>query len=216
MRKFIALAILCAVIFQSCRKENSAISNPQDRTQASIEIDGETLNITYSADNVNQCETYSFVGSAGYYYGVSSLFKMSDKENLQIIFGTLRTDSSSLDEEAFLQLIKAGERSFGSLGAFTSYPALAPDKVEIAFVDKKSQRWCSTEITEFNADNGIHTTINIHQPEGKFVIEEVERVFAEDIEAYRIKGNFKCFVYEVNGKRKKKMNGKFVGVVRIN
>lgn len=208
--------MLLALVMQACKKENSASSvSPVDRPQASIEIDGEQVSVTYNGDQVNNCETYSFAGSAGYYYGVSSIFNIDAKEDLRITFGTLRTDSSSLSEPAFQRLIKRGERRFGSLGAFNSYPGLDSDKVEIAFTDKKSIKWCSTEIKEVLAEHGIEAKVNINQPGGEFFIEDVERVNINGANGFRIKGNFKCFVYEVNGKGKKKMKGKFVGIVKM-
>lgn len=213
MKHFFALAILLTILVPSCRKENSAGLKPEDRTQASIEIDGETVSVAYNGDQVNKCETYSFAGNAGYYYGVSSVFEMSEKQDLQIIFGTTRTSSSHLTEEAFLTLIRRGERAFGSLGAFSSYPRLDSDKVEIAFTDKKSVKWCSTAIAEFPSEHGVETSVSVNQPDGKFVIEEMEKV--DGMNGYRVKGTFKCFVYEVNGKGKKTMNGKFVGIVRM-
>jgi hypothetical protein len=216
MRKITALAVLIAVIFQACRKENSATTKPENRTQASIEIDGETVAASYNGNDVNNCEVYSFIGSAGYYYGVSPVFDMSSNEELRITFGTLLTDSSSLTEQDFLKLVKKGDRTFGSLGAFNSYPALDSNKVEVAFTDKNGQKWCSTEIIEQRVGNDIEATVKVHQPEGKFEVKEVEKVSMESGTGFRLKGNFKCFIYEVNGKRSKKMKGEFTGIVKMN
>jgi hypothetical protein len=114
----------------------------------------------------------------------------------------------------FEELIQPGERHFGSLGAFTTYPERFPDKVEISYTDKRGKRWSSTRITEKRTNDGIETSVKLDQPHGEFILEDAHKIeIAAETEGYRLKGKFECTLYEVNGKAKKKIKGNFLGIV---
>jgi hypothetical protein len=171
--------------------------------QGSVEI---------SSAEQNEHAVYSFLGVSGLYFGCSSTFK-TEKESLELIFGTNKTTNLNYTQEEFEQVIQTGERQFGSLGAFTTFPGMLAGRVEIAYTDKHGRRWCSTRITEKKTDDGIETTVEVQQ-DGIFIMEEAHKFeIAAETEGYRLKGRFECTLYEVNGKAKRKMKGDFTGIV---
>lgn len=210
MRKIVVLFMLAVLILPACKKEKSATgADPEDRAQVSFEIDGEQMEIGYGNDKVNKCSVYSFGGYSGNYFGINSLFELNERVNLEITFGTLKTSNTILSDEEFVTLIAPGKREYGALGSFTSNPQLTPGKVEIAFTDKKSVRWCTSVIKEMDTPYGIETEVEVKQEHSEFKVDEIEKLES----GYRIKGTFNCFIYEVNGKHKKKMKGAFVGII---
>ena len=161
----------------------------------------------------NEHAVYSFLGVSGLYFGCSSSF-MSDNETLEFIIGTNKTTNLKFTLEEFQELIQPGERQFGSLGAFNTFPERFSNKVEIAFTDKKGRTWCSTRITEKKTNHGIETSIKIDQEKSEFFIDDVHKFeIAAEKEGYRLKGRFECTLYEVNGNAKKKIKGDFTGIV---
>jgi len=171
------------------------------------------VNEEISGSEKNEHSVYTFLGVSGLYFGCTSTFK-SDKETLEFIFGTSKTTNQNFTQEEFEELIHTGERHYGSLGAFTSYPERFSDKVEIAYTDKHGRRWCSSRINEKKTRDGIETSVKIDQSDGEFILEDAHKVeIAAETEGYRLKGKFKCTLYEVNGKAKKKIKGDFLGIV---
>lgn len=209
--------MLYALLMATCKKEHSqTLSNEEDEPQVTFNIDGEQIAIAYDGEKANESSVYSFGGYAGNYFGIRSLFQMNEKVHLQITFGTTLTQSTSMTEEVLKQLIAPGKRIYGSLGSFTTHPELKAGKVEIAYTDKKSVRWCSTEITELTTDSGIDIQVNVEQPGSHFNINKIERIKLNDGKiAYRVKGNFDCFIYQVNKKGKKIMKGNFTGLIPL-
>jgi hypothetical protein len=160
----------------------------------------------------NEHSIYTFMGVSGVYFGCSSSFR-TEKETLEFIFGTSKTTNLSFNQEEFEQLIHTGERHFGSLGAFTSFPQLDSNKVEIAYTDKNGRRWCSTRITEKKTTDGVEAAVKI-EGGGEFYLEEAHKIeIAAETEGYRLKGRFECMLYEVNGSAKRKLQGEFTGIV---
>src|SRR5687767_807886 len=127
-----------------------------------------------SGTDQNEHAVYSFLGVSGLYFGCSSSFK-SDNETLQFIIGTSKTTNLKFTREEFEQLICTGERFYGSLGAFNTFPERFPNKVEIAYTDKNGRRWCSTRITEKTTNNGIETMVRIEQSRSEFIIDDVHK-----------------------------------------
>ncbi len=212
MKQFFVLIILL-VVLQGCRKEHSSDAEPEDRYEVAFELDGEKVYMTYSADEANEYSMYMFGGMAGNYFGVGCEFKINERASVTITLGTMLTPSTRLTDPNLLHLVAPGERQYGSLGAFSSYPARDSNRVEIAYTDKQSRRWCSTRMKEKHTHSGIETDVQVKQPQGKFTIEEVEKVMLPAGETgYRVSGYFDCFLYEVNGHAKKRMKGNFVGV----
>ena len=172
--------------------------------------DGSSQDI--SGTEENEHSIYTFMGVSGLYFGCSSTFK-TDKETLEFIFGTSKTTNLTFTREEFEQLIHVGERKFGSLGAFTSYPQRLSDKVEIAYTDKHGRRWCSTRIKEKKTGQGVETTVEIEQ-NGEFYLEDAHKFeIAAETEGYRLKGRFQCTLYEVNGNARRQIKGEFTGIV---
>lgn len=216
MKKTVFLIMLGALFIVSCKKEHSRTVDQKDESLVSFDIDGETVEIIYSGEETNECSTYSFGGYAGTYFGIRSVFEMSNKENMQISFGTVLSQNIKLTENELLQLVAKGERTYGSLGSFTTYPEMKAGKVEIAYTDKKSSRWCSTQITETPTDSGLEVSVNVKQHNSSFIINDVEKIkLNSGKDCFCVKGNFDCFVYEINSKAKKKMKGKFVGYLPL-
>lgn len=161
----------------------------------------------------NEHAVYSFLGVSGLYFGCSSSF-LSDSETLEFIIGTNKTTNLKFTREEFEELIQPGERQFGSLGAFNTFPERFSNKVEIAFTDKKGKMWCTTRITEKKTNHGIETSIKIDQEKSEFYIDDVHKFeIAAEKEGYRLKGRFECTLYEVNGNAKKRIKGDFTGIV---
>lgn len=161
----------------------------------------------------NEHAVYSFMGVSGVYFGCISTFK-TKSESLQFILGTNLTTNLAFTQQEFEELIQPGSRDFGSLGAFTSYPERKPGKVEIAYTDKHGRRWCSTRITEKKNGHTTETSVKIEQSQATFVIEDAHKFeLSADTEGYRVKGQFSCTLYEVNGDAKKKIKGNFTAVV---
>ena len=165
------------------------------------------------ATEKNEHAVYSFLGVSGLYFGCSSSFR-SDNEILEFIIGTNKTHNLKFTREEFEELIQAGERQFGSLGAFNTFPERFSNKVEIAFTDKRGKMWCTTHITEKKTTHGLETSIKIDQQKSEFYIDDVHKFeIAAEKEGYRLKGRFECTLYEVNGNAKKKIKGDFTGIV---
>jgi hypothetical protein len=194
----------------------------EDDSTASDDNGGNTVNEGDVSDDGNSQEisgteenehaVYTFMGVSGLYFGCSSTFK-TDKESLEFIFGTSKTTNLAFTQEEFEQLIHVGERQFGSLGAFTTYPQRLSDKVEIAYTDKHGRRWCSTRIKERKTGQGVETTVEIAN-DGEFYLEEAHKFeIAAETEGYRLKGRFECTLYEVNGNARRHIKGDFTGIV---
>lgn len=213
MKKALFAGLIAFLLIFSCRKESQETIPPEDRTQVNIELDGEPAGIAYSGEDPVACTMYSFGGVLGYYYGVIAHFELGDKTPFDIAFGTLLSDTSSLTEEGFLRIIAKGPREFGSLGAFSSYPRLKPNRVEISYTDQKNVKWCSSRIVEKRTSYGIEADVVVPQQHSEFVVDEVEKVGSgPDRGSYRLKGHFDCFLYQMNGNAKKLLKGNFVGV----
>jgi hypothetical protein len=193
--------------------DDDSLSNPVGNGSDDSDVNSGNENEQISSPEVNEHAVFTFYGISGQYFGCSSTFKKG-KEVLQFIFGTGNTTNLSFTKQEFEQLIHPGERHYGSLGAFTTYPQRFSDKVEIAYTDKQGRRWCSTRITEKKTNDGIETSVNIDQSDAEFIIEDAHKFeIAAETEGYRLKGKFECMLYEVNGKAKKKIKGDFSGVV---
>jgi hypothetical protein len=165
-----------------------------------------------SGSEVNEHAVYTFMGVSGLYFGCSSSFK-TDKETLEFIFGTSKTTNLAFTQEEFEQLIHIGDRQFGSLGAFSSFPERFSGKVEIAYTDNHGRRWCTTRIKEKKTRDGVETRVEIDQ-DGEFYLDEAHKIeIAAETEGYRLKGHFSCTLYEVNGSAKRKLKGDFTGIV---
>ena len=161
----------------------------------------------------NEHSVYTFLGVSGLYFGCSTIF-ITDKDKLELIFGTSMTTNLNFTRQEFEELIHPGERRYGSLGAYTSFPERFADKVEISYTDKQGRRWCSTQITEKKNNDGVETTVKVDQEKGEFIIEDAHKVEIDaETEGYRLKGKFECTLYEVNGKAKRKIKGDFTGIV---
>lgn len=212
MRKLFVLLMLSAVL-QGCRKEHSSGVEKEDGYAVTFELDGEKVDMAYGINEVNEHSMYMFGGMAGNYFGVGCEFHISERAAVTITLGTLLTPSTQLSEVNLLQLLAPGERNYGSLGAFASYPARDSNCVEISYTDKQARRWCSTGMKEKRTHNGVETIVQIKQPEGKFIIKEVEKTaLSSGDTGYRVSGYFDCFLYEVNGQARKKMKGHFIGM----
>lgn len=212
MKKSVILFLLCAVTVVQCKKENAEVTPKQDAPELEIDLGEESID---DAQKINY-SIYSFGGILGLYYGCSSVFKIDDNQSLEITIGTSITKNSEVQDEDLLAAIRPGARTFGSLGAFSSYPEMYPGKAEISFTDKKSRRWCSTRITEKHINGNVEAETDAEQPEGKFIIDNVSRTVLENGNpGYRIRGHFDCFLYEVNGKARKKIKGNFRGLVSV-
>jgi hypothetical protein len=206
-KSFLTGLMLCTLFAVGCKKESAS------RLRAGTEIEIQVGNDRISGAEENHHDMYSFGGMLGLYYGCSSVFRISGNESIEITLGTSLTNHSEVQEDDFVQLLRPGERSFGSLGSFTTFPQMKPGKVEIAFTDRDSKRWCSTRIVEKAVDGKIDASVFLEQPESKFFIDEVKDLTAENSHGYRIRGHFDCVLYEVNGSAKKKIKGNFQGVV---
>ncbi len=212
MKQFFLLLMLSAIL-QGCRKEHSSGAEPPERYEVSFELDGEKINKVYQANETNAHSMYMFGGMAGNYFGVTCEFSISERAAVSITLGTLLAPSTQLSEVNLLHLLSPGDRKYGSLGAFSSYPARDSNRVEIAFTDKQSRRWCSTDMEEKRTRHGVETIVQIKQPHGRFTIDDVETVTLPSGETgYRVRGYFDCFLYEVNGPAKKRMKGNFIGM----
>jgi hypothetical protein len=212
------MLLICAGY--GCKKENKTTVAPKADNISEIVAtcdDGEDLSKTYSPNEVNEFSEYSFSGVAGTYFGYRSSFQFNEKAKIDISFGTILTINPSLTDADILALISPGEKIFGSLGSYTSYPKLLPNRVEIAYTDKKSERWCSTSIMEKQMSWGTDTQVEINQSGSSFVIDKVNAIrISSEASGYRVQGHFDCYLYEVNGKHKKKMKGSFSGVISAN
>jgi|GEM_PF-6783089 len=209
------IVIVVACIGMSCKKELS--KNLGDQVSiASIDLTSDDENIIkdYAPRQPNEFSQYSFGGFAGNYFGYVSSFRISEKEKIEIRFGTVLSQNSMLTSKETLMLISPGKKNFGSLGVYSSYPQIKPGCAEIAFTDKKSTRWSSTKITERQTSYGIKTTVEISQPGSEFIIDKVLDITVSDtIPGYRVTGHFTCRIYEVNGQRTKHLKGNFSGII---
>jgi hypothetical protein len=212
MKKSIILFLFCGIAAMQCKKEQAEVAPKNDNLQLQIDLGEEVIDDAQK----NNHSVYSFGGILGLYYGCSSVFKIDDNQSLEITIGTAITKNSEVQDADLLLAIRPGERTFGSLGAFSSYPEMYPGKAEISFTDKKSRRWCSTRITEKHINGDIEANTEAEQPDGKFFIDDVNRTVLDNGNpGYRIKGHFDCFLYEVNGKARKKIKGNFRAVVSV-
>jgi len=236
MKKSVVLCLVCALLIAGCTKELGKPVSHEEVPQVAIVVSPDTdSNDSTSVDDnphdttsnegpaggteeisdagENEHDVYSFMGVSGVYFGCSSTFK-TGKETLQFIFGTNLTTNLTFTQSEFEELIKPGKREFGTLGAFTSYPARLSGKVEIAYTDNKGRRWSSSRITERKNGNKTEATAKADQKHASFVIENAHKFeLTADTEGYRLTGRFECTLYEVNGNAKKKIKGNFTGVV---
>ena len=207
IKAFLTGLMLCTLFATACKKESAS------RQRAGADIELQVGDNRISGAKENHHDMYSFGGMLGLYYGCSSVFKISGNESIGITLGTSLTKHSEVQKDDFIQLVKPGERSFGSLGSFTTFPQMKPGNVEIAFTDKDLKRWCSTRIVEKKIDGRIDASVFLDQPGSKFFIDDVKDLAAEGGLGYRIRGHFDCVLYEVNGSAQKKIKGNFQGVV---
>lgn len=232
-KNFVLLTCVAALVVTGCSKQLGKSITPNEQPQVAILVSPDPEDSTSNAlpgnegepsdstDEISQAEenkhsVYTFMGVSGTYFGCSSTFR-THKETLQFTFGTNLTRNVTFTQQEFEELIAPGERVYGSLGAFTSFPERNPGKVEIAFTDKNGRRWSSTHITENKKGDDIETTVKVEQHKAKFVIEDAHKFeLSADTEGYRLRGKFECTLYEVNGKAKKKIKGTFAGVVAPN
>jgi hypothetical protein len=214
MKKVIIIFVVAGLFGLSCKKELSHNISKEDEPEVEvIAEDGGAIDDLSKVEK-NDHSLYTFGGVAGLYFGCTSTFKMSGKGSLDITFGTELTTELKVTQRAFEQLIKEGDRSFGSLGSYTTFPGIDSAKVEIAYTDKNSKRWCSTRITEKLTSDGMETSVKLDQNQSTFKIDSIQRM-NDDNGSYRLKGHFECFLYEVNGDAKIKIKGHFQGVVSI-
>ncbi|MEO8584367.1 MAG: hypothetical protein ABI415_11250 [Flavitalea sp.] len=218
MNRFLIAVVILLCVCQGCKKENnSSVPATPDNTSEIVATcdDGDNLSKTYSQNEANDFSEYSFSGVAGTYFGYRSTFNFNEKAKIDISFGTILTADGALSNADVLKLIAPGEKAFGSLGSYTSYPKLLPNRVEIAYTDKKSQKWCSTMITEKQTSWGIDTQTEIRQEGSSFVIDKVASIQLTTGQGYRIQGHFECQLYELNGRHNKKIKGSFSGVISV-
>lgn len=220
--------MLLGFLVQGCEKELSRTVQEEDQPQVSIDVndpEGNGTDSTATGDSTDNLEdlaeieennhaVYTFGGVAGTYFGCISNFRGKQEVNLEITLGTSLTKNLTFSQQEFEALIHTGDRQFGSLGAFSSFPVMDSGLVEISYTDKHNRRWCSTQITEKNSDRGPEVSVKVEQKKGQFRIESIHKVeIAAETEGYRMKGYFDCTLYEVNGKGKKKIKGQFTGIV---
>lgn len=227
MKKIAIFFVALTLVTQACDKELSRAVKEEDQPQISINIadpdtdntDSSTASDTTTLEGIDDVEknehsVYSFGGVRGTYFGCNSAFIGKEEQNFQITLGTNLTPNSIFTQAEFESLISIGERQFGSLGSFSSFPVMDSGLVEISYTDKHHRRWCSTEITEKNSDHGLETRVKVDQKRAQFVIESIHKVeIGPETEGYRIKGYFDCLLFEVNGKAKKRVKGNFSGIV---
>jgi hypothetical protein len=214
MKKFFVLFMAFSVLCVSCSKELRRDTSKEDGPQLEIEMGGADNASVISTVESNEHDVYSFGGVRGTYYGCKSIFRTGGPSAIEIRLGTGLTANTILSDSDFVQLIQPGPREYGSLGSFTSFPQLLPNKVEIAFTDKDSKRWCTTHITEKSNDGDVETSIQFDQPEGVFVVDKIHKIeIGPEKEGYKVWGHFDCYLHEVNGESKMKIKGKFQGIV---
>jgi hypothetical protein len=224
MRKIVIFFMLVAILDLACEKELSRTVKKEDQPEVNIDFANAEDSIgsndsTEDLEGLSDIERndhgiYTFGGVAGTYFGCTSSFKSSHQENLEITFGTSLTKSTTFSQSEFELLIHPGERKYGSLGSFTTFPVIDSGLVEIAYTDRHGRRWCSTQISERNGDNGVEASVKVDQNKSSFEIEDIHKVeIASETEGYRLKGKFSCTLYEVNGKGKKRLKGYFTGIV---
>ncbi len=209
MYKQIIGSMLLLFALSGCRKQNDlSYSITETETVLQFSIDGADLTQEIADPDKNVCSGFLFSGSAGYYFGRTTAFLVNENSAVDITFGTGRSPHASVSNAEFEKLIAPGTRTYGSLGAFNSYPALKSGCVEISFIDKHNTRWASTQIQEKHTSYGIDAAVTVEQPDGEFVIESIEPQQRAPLR-YLVKGHFKCVLFEVNGKNQKKFKGKF-------
>lgn len=212
--------MMLGLIGSACEKELSRAVKQDDKPQVTIDLSDPEGNSDGSAaedglEGLSEIErndhsVYTFGGVRGTYFGCISSFRGEKDVNLEITLGTSLTPNTMFSQKEFELLIRAGERQFGSLGSFGSFPVIDSGLVEIAFTDKHNRQWCSTQITGQNSE----TTVKVEQRRAVFMIEDVHKLeIGPESEGYRIRGYFDCMMYEVNGKAKKKIKGSFSGIV---
>ena len=218
MSKIIIIVIMVCMGY-ACRKDTGQTVFNRDTT-SEIEVTSDNENITreYLPSEENECSQYNFSGVGGNYFGFTSSYKISNKGTIDITYGTLRSVHTTLTDQDILAFIQPGERIYGSLGAFTSYPQLYPNCAEVSFTDKKKTRWCSTKITEHKDEEDILVDVRVDQPkQSRFIIEKVTEIsLPNNKKGFRIIGYFNCVMYEVSGENHKKMKGKFSGIITRN
>lgn len=215
MRKlaiFLLVAVGCLAL--ACRKETSQNGPVENNAQIEMEFDGEPLQTIYRENDPNECTLYSFGGVRGYYFGLTTSFSIGDDASVTITLGTELGDRSRISDSILLRLIAPGEKQFGQLGAFSSHPQMKPGMAEITLTDKKSRRWSSTWISESESANGLDVQTKVEQSGSEFRINDIAPLHdASRGRGFRVRGQFDCVLYEMNGHGKKKLKGTFVGVV---
>ncbi|MBL7696627.1 MAG: hypothetical protein JNK79_00645 [Chitinophagaceae bacterium] len=211
------------IVVQACEKELSRTVKEEDQPEVSIDVSdpgdinnpGDTMVLEgISEIEKNEHSVYTFGGVRGTYFGCTSSFKGKDDQSFAITLGTNLTPHATFSQKEFELLIHTGERQYGSLGSFSSYPVIDSGLVEISFTDKNNRQWCTTQITERNSDHGTETRVKVEQKHSMFIVESIHKVeVGPETEGYRMKGYFDCTLYEVNGKARKRIKGNFTGIV---
>lgn len=215
MKSLLWIVTAVSLFVCSCRKEQDGRGrNERTVTLSFVNEDGqaEVLEEIVGTQDQEGPTMYKFGGVAGNYFGLISRFRLGNGEQMEIILGTLRTKNSWLTLEDFLDIIAPGNREFGSLGSFSSYPWLKPGCVEINYTDAKGRRWCSTGITEKQTPFGLEAVITLPaRAASSFRIDRVGMLEVSETRIrYEVEGNYDCFLFEVNGKGKKRIRGGFV------
>ena len=209
MYKQIIGSMLLLFALSGCRKQNDlSYAVTEAETVLQFSIDGTDLTPEITDPEKNICSGFLFGGSAGYYFGSTTGFQVNANSGVDITFGTGRTPDAAVSQVEFEKLIAPGTRTYGSLGAFNSYPGLKSGCVEISFTDKNNIRWASTHIQEKQTAYGIDAAVTITQPAGEFIIESIELQQRTPLR-YLVKGYFNCLLFEVNGQDQKQIKGKF-------
>ncbi|HLA52192.1 MAG TPA: hypothetical protein VK618_02760 [Flavitalea sp.] len=209
MYKQIIGSMLLLFALSGCRKQNDlSYAVTEAETVLQFSIDGADLTQEIADPEKNVCSGFLFGGSAGYYFGRTTGFQVNANSAVDITFGTGRTPHAAVSQVEFEKLIAPGTRTYGSLGAFNSYPGLKSGCVEISFIDKHNTRWASTHIQEKQTSYGIDAAVTVKQPGGEFIIESIELQQRAPLR-YLVKGHFKCLLFEVNGEKQKKIKGQF-------
>jgi hypothetical protein len=210
-RQIIGSLLIVCMLFACKKNDDLSYTELNEESHIQFSLDSTTTNEVSDPED-NRCSEYLFGGTAGYYFGCTTGFRVSSNSSVDITFGTAHVKEPAIKKDDLEKLIAVGSRDYGSLGAFSSYPALKPNCVEISFTDAQNRRWSSTSIKEQATNYGIDAIISILQPSSEFVIEHVKLQDASKLR-YLVKGHFKCLLYEVNGQAKRSIKGYFRGIV---
>jgi hypothetical protein len=206
-------SLLLVFALSGCRKNNDlSFTETQDKSHIQFSLDDSPSTEEVTDPDHNKCSDYLFGGSAGYYFGCTTGFQVSNKSAVNITFGTGHAKSAVISKYEFEKLIATGPRKFGSLGAFNSWPALNQGCVEISFTDNQDRRWSSTSIEEKQTSFGIDAVVSVTQPSSGFVIDNIKVQDPVNLR-YLIEGHFQCLLYEVNGTATRRIKGQFRGIV---